>query len=63
MFLSCYCSSLFGGSGLWMFGFVLIEFPEVLGSRALGFLALWLFDPMTLKLGSAASRSVNDFAY
>ncbi len=46
--------------GLWMFGFVLIEFPEVLGSRVLGFLGLWLFNPPTLKPGSAESRSVNN---
>ena len=44
-----------------MFGFVLTELPEVLGSRALGFLGLWLFNPPTLKDGSAASRSVNNY--
>ena len=46
---------------LWMFGFALIEFPEVLGSRVLGFLGLWLFNLMTLRPGSAASRSLNNF--
>ncbi len=46
--------------GLWILGLISFEFPEGLGSRVLGFLGVWLFGPMTLKLGSAASRSVNN---
>ena len=46
----CFCAlglGLFDGSGFE-------------GMRVLGVLGVWLFDPMTLKPGSAASRSVNN---
>ena len=49
-----------GGSEFLDFEAWMFDVPGIWGLRVLGFLGLWPFGPMTLKPGTAASRSVNN---
>ncbi len=58
-----FCCTLFVGwvvMSFYMLRLGCFEVPGILSLRVFGFLGLWLFGPMTLKPGSAASRSVNN---